>query len=101
MTQGTTPTITCRLQAEIDLTQAGNVYLTLRQGGRTVTKSGGDLTIEESSVGADLTQEDTLLFRHDAPVHIQLNWTYGDGTRGASEIVTVMLGRNLLPEVLP
>lgn len=101
MTRGCTPTIICRLPVEVNLDLADNVYVTLSQKGRRITKSGTDLDVSGSSVSVWLAQQDSLYFRDvNDTVGIQVNWTYLDGNRGATKIKEIRLDPNLLPEVL-
>lgn len=100
MIRGATPTFVLELQEEIDLSAAANVYATFRRGAINVTKSGDELTIDGREVSVYLDQAETLLFPAGADVEIQLNWTYEDGGRAASEIANVRMEKNLLPKVL-
>ena len=101
MTRGCTPTIICRLPEEVDLSLADNVYVTLGQGARKVTKSGSDIEVSGSNVSIWLSQKDSLHFNNiNNTVKIQVNWTYSAGNRGATTIKELVLNPNLLPEVL-
>ena len=100
MTRGTTPTFILTLPDSVDLEEAANVYATFRRGTAEITKTGDDLDIAENTVSVYMTQEETLSFRAGTKVEIQLNWTFDEGSRACSEIVTVNVGDNLLPEVL-
>lgn len=98
--QGITPTFTLTLESEtIDLTQSENVFVTFKQGSISLTKSGEDLTVREADVDVYLEQSETLMFAR-GKVAVQLNWTYADGSRGCSEIVSIDWAENLLQEVL-
>lgn len=102
MTRGTTPTYTFELEDEsIDLSDAEEVYVTISQGRKKLTKSGGDVTVDGNTASIYLSQEDTLGFAAGQRAEFQLNWIYSDGARACSEIVSLVVGRNLLPEVLP
>lgn len=98
--QATTPTFVCNLPQTIDLTAADSVYFTLSQNGRKITKTGDDITVSEHSVSAYLSQRDTVWIRPGQPIELQLNWVYEDGSRGMTQIVSVTVDRNLVPEVL-
>lgn len=102
MTRGTTPTYTFELEDDsIDLGLAENVYVTFRQGRRTLRKTGEDITVSGNTVQASLTQAESLdFFAGQEPVFAQLNWVYDDGTRSASEMVRLRVCDNLEPEVL-
>ena len=102
MTRGTTPTFTFTLEDEtIDLALAESVYVTFRQGRRTLRKTGGELTVSGYTVTVTLTQEESLAFlTGQEPVYVQLNWVYDDSSRACSETVRVRIKDNLEPEVL-
>ena len=98
--KGTTPTITLTFtEATLDLTQAEHVYVSFRGVGTTVEKKDTDLTIQAKSIGVYLTQEETLSL-YEGDVQIQANWTYGDGSRSASEIVKYRFTDNLIERVI-
>ena len=65
----------------------------------TLTKSDADLDIGAKQISVYLTQEETLSFREGATA-IQVNWTYGDGSRAASEIVRYNFNAQLLNRVV-
>ena len=97
--KGVSPTFTFTFSDEnLDLTQAAHVYVTFKNGA-TITKSDADLTIAARQIDVYLTQAETLAFRQGA-TQIQVNWTYGDGSRAASEVVSFSFSNNLLDEVL-
>lgn len=98
--QATTPTFVCTVPNTIDLTAADAVYFTLTQDGRKLTKTGEALTVAAQSVSVYLSQRDTVWLNSARPVELQLNWTYSDGSRGMTNIVSVTVDRNLVPEVL-
>lgn len=101
MIRATTPTLELVLEDErIDLGVANDVYVTLRQGPKKLTKSGNALAIDGNVVSVWLSQQETLGFTSAHNVDVQLNWTYPGGARAASEIGRVWVGENLLPEVL-
>ena len=99
MTRGTTPTFILTLPVDVDLTTANNVYATFQQGLTKLTKTGDALTIEGNIVNVFLSQKETLSF-YGGSVEIQLNWTYADGKRACTNIVTVPVNKNLIGEVL-
>ena len=96
--QGLTPTITIRVPATIDLTEAGHHYVSFKQG-RTLLKITDGLEITAHAVSVYLTQEDTLRF-DPGLMTMQLNWTYQGGQRGAINEIPIMVNANHLPEVL-
>lgn len=99
MTRGTTPTFILKLLEGIDLSSAKNVYVTFRQGSNRLTKTGDALVVDGNTVDVFLSQEETLSFHTDT-VELQLNWTYEDGKRACTNIVSVSVYKNLIPEVL-
>lgn len=108
MIRGTTPTFTLRMvDEELDLRQAENVYATFRQRDKILTKTGNDLTItvtqEEGNynnvVEVYLSQAESLTFVSGS-IELQLNWTYADGSRACSNIVSIAVANNLVGSVL-
>lgn len=100
---GTTPTFNLKISGkeELDLTEAENIYFTIRQGSIKMTKSNEDITIiDEHNVQVSFTQEETLQLRYNMPTEIQLNWMYPNGARAATKIKTIQLHKNLIREVL-
>ena len=92
---GTTPTFTFTFTEQgLDLTQASHVYVTFREGGVLIEKKDEDLTIAEKSVAVSLKQTDTYKLS-PGQLLMQVNWTYADGSRMASEIVSCSIGDNL------
>lgn len=105
MIRGTTPTIHMNIinGGELDLTQAKELYLTLRQGQRLITKTTG-LEISPQSVGFSLTQREALSLK-EGPAEVQINWIYEDATdgtkrRAATRIKQIEINRQLLEEVI-
>lgn len=100
MIRGTTPTFKLMLSDEtVDLTQAVNVYATFKSREQTITKTADDITVLANEVDVYMSQVETLGFL-SGTVSIQLNWTYVDGRRACSNIISMQIGENLLPEVL-
>lgn len=100
MVRGTTPTFRLYLNDEyVDLTQAVNVYVSFEQKDVLITKTGEDLEILTDEVDVYLSQSETLKFIK-GNVEIQLNWTYLDGRRACSNIITIEVDRNLIGDVL-
>lgn len=100
MIRGTTPTFQLKLISDsVDLTLAENVYATFKQGSKVITKTGEDIDVSPTQVDVYMSQEETLGFRY-GDIRIQLNWTYEDGSRACSKIVTILANRNLLERVL-
>lgn len=100
MVRGTTPTFQLKItDDDVDLTQALNVYATFKQLGIQLDKSGEDIVVNEKQVDVYLTQEETLQFS-EGDIEIQLNWTYANGSRAATIIKRVHIGKNLIGRVL-
>lgn len=99
MTQATTPTFILTLPNSVDLSQAENVYFTLRQNNVSIQKSTNDLMIEGQTVSVFLSQLDTLQLTAGT-AQMQLNWTYENGSRACSNIVSVNVTENLLKAVV-
>lgn len=100
VSKGTTPTFTLTFAQDsgVDLTQAVHVYVSFK-GAKTIEKSDAELTITERTVGVYLSQAETLAIS-DGVVQIQVNWTYGDGSRAASEMVKYTFDDNLIGRVI-
>lgn len=99
MVQATTPTFILTLPDTVDLSQAANIYFSLRQKNVIIEKSNDDLTVDGQTVSVYLSQAETLQLVSGA-AQIQLNWTYANGSRACSNIVSVQVSENLLKEVV-
>lgn len=99
MVQATTPTFILTLPDTVDLSQAANIYFSLRQKNVIIEKSNDDLTVDGQTVSVHLSQAETLQLVSGA-AQIQLNWTYANGSRACSNIVSVQVTENLLKEVV-
>lgn len=97
MVQATTPTFILTLPESVDLSEAQNIYFTLKQDKKEIVKT--DLSIDGQNISVYLTQEETLPFTQGY-AFLQLNWTYADGSRACSKIVRVAVGNNLLKKVV-
>lgn len=97
---GTTPTFTLTLPNTINLGDAEHVKFTIEQFGQVITKDENDMTISTNVVTVKLDQEDTISFGDGIEAEIQLNWTYADGTRMASNVVTIPMDENLYKDVI-
>lgn len=98
----TTPTITLTVEG-VDITQH-NVYVSLEQGVRELTKTGSDLILQsqqtDTVITFTLTQEESASFDFRKNVSIQVNWITSGGVRAATEIKSIDVMRNLLDEVI-
>lgn len=99
MVQATTPTFVLTLPNSVNLEEAQNVYLTFKQTGLIITKTGADLSINENEVSVFFSQAETVNMSVGQAL-LQLNWTYSDGSRACSNIVSIEVTNNLLNEVL-
>lgn len=99
MVQATTPTFVLTLPETVDLTEPSHFYFTLRQGHVRIEKADSDLVIDGQNISVYLSQAETLTLTPGI-VKLQLNWTYANGSRAASEIVSVNVSENLLKEVV-
>lgn len=99
MVQATTPTFLLTLPSTVDLSLINTMMFTLEQGSLEIDKTGSDLEISGQVVSVYLTQEETMKFKK-GPARLQLNWTYPDGKRACSNIVTIDVSPNLFMEVL-
>ena len=99
MVQATTPTFILTLPDTVDLSEAANIYFSLRQKNVIIEKSNDDLTVDGQTVSVYLSQAETLQLVSGA-AQIQLNWTYANGSRACSNIVSVQVTENLLKEVV-
>lgn len=99
MVQYTTPTFILTLPNTVDLSLVQNLYFTLTQGKTELQKAGDSLVVEGQTVSVYLSQDETKLF-NSGKASLQLNWTYANGARACSNIVSVDVGRNLLDEVV-
>ena len=99
MVQATTPTFVLTLPQDVDLSEARNVYFTATQSRIILTKTGEDLTIDRNVVSVYLTQAETLMFSV-GKIELQLNWTYPNGERACTNVVSVDVDKNLLKKVV-
>ena len=99
MVQATTPTFVLTLPEDVDLSEASNIYFTLRQRNVQINKTGDDLVIDGQTISVYLEQSETLLIEAGR-AQLQLNWTYANGARACSDIVSVPVSENLLKRVV-
>lgn len=96
--QGLTPTITVTVPETTDLTEALNIYPSIKQAKSLVRPE--TFVVSEHQVDIYLTQRDTLNLSPGI-AEIQLNWTYATGQRGATTPASIRILPNHLLEVLP
>ena len=100
MIRYTTPTIP--FEVEADLTGA-EVIASLAQGDvLQLDKVISSFTVDSGKTTFDvvLTQEETARFCAKAPVQVQVNAIFPDGTRTATNIVRISAFENLLDQVV-
>ena len=98
--RGTTPTyILTFSEPSLNLTEANNVYVTFRKGAKILTKTGQDIEVTAKQVEIYLNQKETLSFS-TGDVEVQVNWTTVGGRRACSEVVNIVLSKQLLEKVI-
>lgn len=96
---GTTPTITYKFKV-VDVSQITVAILTIKERGVNIIELNlSDATVGEDSLSWTLTQEETLQIGVKTCT-MMLNWKTEDGTRGASEEVSVQGAPNHIREVI-
>ena len=97
MKRGTTPTHT--FSVDVDLTSATVIYLTYKQGNETIVERDiNNMTVTSDSIQVRLTQEETLLFNTAVNIQIQIRAGFSDGSRIASDILTVSPAGQILKD---
>lgn len=97
MYRGTTPTFTLTFPEGTDFSGV-SVYVSFSDSKKNEILRIESPAITDNVISLYLTQEQTLAL--PKYVLIQVNWTYGDGSRACSNIVSVDTKRNLINEVL-
>ena len=101
MIRGTTPDYILTIE-DWDLTDK-TVFVTIRQGGTQLTKSGAELSIAAnaggSTVAFSLTQWDTLRLRVGT-AEVQVRFIDSAGVAYATEIASITVNRVLLERVI-
>ena len=107
MIRGTTPTFSFTItDTTVDLSSAENVYVTLTQNGKEITKTGSDIDVGTRTVNVFLSQEESMKLAEGTDAEVQLNWTYidpGDLTtlrRAATKVKTIPIAKQLLRRVI-
>lgn len=96
---GTTPTITYRFKI-VSVSDIMVAILTIKdRSGIILEKTLADASIGEDSLSWKLTQEETLAMG-TRPYTMMLNWKTADGTRGASDEVSISTAPNHIKEVI-
>ena len=106
MIRGTTPTFTFTIRSEnVDLNEARNVYVTITQSTKAITKDSSELAVNGRTVSFRLTQEESMKLTEGNHADVQLNWTYldADGVtihRAATKVISILIDRQLLRRVI-
>ncbi len=94
MRRGTTPTITFKINTELDLSDVAECWITLKDnlGAKEKTYTINDIFIdpEEKTIDIPMSQEDTLLFNTGA-INIQIRLKMNDDMAYASEIKQIKM----------
>ncbi len=101
MYKGTTPTIILTFDSDVDFSGAKSVVVTFATDFHRVMmeKADEELTIEANVIKVRLTQKETLAMK-TGPLLIQVNILYRDGSRVASDIVSIDWTPNLKGEIM-
>ena len=96
---------------DVDLSQASNIYVSLKQGIHNIVKTDPTVTVETennkttSVVTVGLTQDESLRLQSGEEAKAQINWLYvdahGDTKRAATDTENINIGEQLLPRTLP
>lgn len=97
--RGTTPLFHLMFPAEVDFGLANNIYVTFSRADTVITKKEPDILVTHTSIDVRLTQKETLMLG-TGTVDIQVNWTYSNGLRAASSVISYEFSRQLLTEVI-
>lgn len=84
MRRGTTPTLKIKVNG-ISLSELKNIYITLKQYNKVLTKTNNDLQMDEDIISVLLSQEETLMFG-SGQVSVQIRATTVTGLAVASNI---------------
>lgn len=99
MRRGTTPTITCTLSTDIDLTESDLIRVIIRQGGHVkLIKEADDVTIQDKTITVRLSQEETFAF-YQGTADIQVRIKASDAVY-ATGIKSIRVDKSLDEEIL-
>lgn len=100
ISKGTTPTFTLTFDDEnLDLTQAAHVVVSFKGSNANIEKKDTDLEITQRVISVYLNQSETLALSAGR-FFVQVNWTYADGSRAASNIASSEITDNLVGRVI-
>ena len=104
MVTWTNVAIPMTIDANLTGATADDIFVTFRQDNLRITKTGSDIISlsagDTTTFTVMLSVADTASFSDSAPVQIMANYVI-DGQRGATNVTTVPVFRNLLEEALP
>ncbi len=84
MIRGTTPTFTFTLKDDsIDLSEALDLIVTIKQSGKRIDIPASDLEIDGGTVSLYLTQEQSLKLTEGVDAWVQINWIYTNPRSGS------------------
>lgn len=95
--QGLTPTISIIVPNDVDLTEAENVYPSIKQNNTLIIPATFD--VSEHQCDIYLSQEETLRLEQGR-AEIQVNWVFSTGQRCATVPQELKVMRNHILEVL-
>lgn len=94
MIRGTTPKIKLRLESEIDLRLCKQIWVTMRQADKEITKTLTEMAVEKNCIEIDLSQGDTLAL-DPGMVYVQVRGLTAAGSAFATGIASVKVERIL------
>lgn len=94
MFRGTTPKIKLRIESEIDLRLCKQIWVTMRQWDKELTKTMQELAVEKNCILIDLSQNDTLAL-DPGKVYVQVRGLTEAGSAFATGIASVKVERIL------
>lgn len=98
MLVASTPQFVLRLPSSVDLSNASDIYFSIKQGNVNLKKHGSVVVLEEPNVvSVELSQVETLMF-YEGWAFIQLNWIFENGKRGGSKKKKIWIDDNILRE---
>lgn len=101
MIRATTPTLKLTIRdTTIDLGDADEVYVAIKQGPTVIEITGDQLDIDGNVVECYMTQEQSLSLTAGMGAKVQINWTYGSGRRAATLVKEIHITEQLIGRVL-
>lgn len=94
MIRGTTPRLKLSIESEIDLRLCNQIWVTMRQADKEITKTLTELTVEKNCILIDLSQSDTLAL-DPGVVYVQVRGLTAAGSAFATGIAAVKVERIL------